>query len=192
MAKQTGNLFVITGPSGVGKGTLCKRLLEANPDLHLSISTTSRSPRPHETDGVDYHFVDRETFEQYIAAGQFLEWAEYNGNYYGTRQEAVREALVQGRHVLLEIDTQGALAVKEQFPQACLIFIEPPSMEELRHRLHGRGVNSEEEIEARLAISLEELAKKPQFDQILINDQLESCFGELQTLIDICRKKPVS
>lgn len=189
---MTGKIFVITGPSGVGKGTLCQLLLERSPDLRLSVSATSRAMRPGETDGVNYHFKTREQFEAMIAHDrgesvpekhQLLEWAEYNGNYYGTPREAVQQLLDEGKSVLLEIEVQGALIVKEKFPEACLIFITPPDMEELERRLRGRGTDADENIRQRLEISRREMELRHRFDYVISNCTLDTCVDELEAII---------
>lgn len=193
MTVTLGKIFVITGPSGVGKGTLCKLLLAENsPALCLSISATSRPQRLGEEDGVHYHFKTPDAFQALIAHDQtatdpqshhLLEWAQYNGNYYGTPRASVQAQLEAGRHVLLEIDTQGALLVKQKFPDACLIFIAPPNMDELERRLRVRATDAEADIVNRLAISKQEMQLQDQFDYILINESLDECFQELQALV---------
>ncbi len=181
---MTGKIYVITGPSGVGKGTLCQRLLESDPNLRISISATSRGMRPGEIDGVNYFFKTRPEFEAMIAAGdQLLEWAEYNGNFYGTPRGYVLQQLDSGHSVLMEIETQGALMVKAQYPEARLIFIAPPSMEALESRLRGRGTESEDNIRNRLKISRHEMTLRDRFDHVLVNDDLEACFAQLRALI---------
>jgi guanylate kinase len=178
-----GNIFVISGPSGVGKGTLCKCLLKAMPELTLSISATSRPQRAEEIHGVDYFFWSPQQFEAHIESGTFLEWARYNGNYYGTPRPAIEELVDTGRSVLMEIDTQGALMVKRIFPEALLIFVEPPSLAELQRRLEGRGTNSPEDIQRRMAIAQEELTLTDQFDAGVVNDNVTTCCEQLQTLL---------
>jgi guanylate kinase len=187
-----GRIFVITGPSGVGKGTLCKLLLARDPGLLLSVSATSRPPRPGERDGVEYHFYSPEAFaamtererqEPDPSRHELLEWAKYNGHYYGTPRRAVQTALDAGRNVILEIETQGALTVKARFPQAFLIFIAPPDLAVLEQRLRGRATDSEESIRNRLAIARQELALQDRFDTVLINDELEGCLTRLQFVI---------
>lgn len=181
---MTGKIYVITGPSGVGKGTLCKRLLEADTNLCISISATSRPRREGEEDGVNYFFKSREEFKELIQAGdQLLEWAEYNNNYYGTPRVYVESKLYTGRSVLLEIETKGALMVKRQYADACLIFIAPPHMDELESRLRGRGTETEADIANRLEISRQEMAMQDQFDYVLVNDDLEACIAALQKII---------
>lgn len=192
---MTGKIFVITGPSGVGKGTICETLLREHPELTLSISATSRTMRTHEADGVNYHFKTREMFERMIANDahepdpqkhQLLEWAEYNGNYYGTPRQAVEASLATGRHVLLEIEVQGALIVKEKFPAACLIFILPPSLDELERRLRGRGTDAEKDILNRLQLSQQEIALRDQFDYQVVNDDLTRCLSEVAAIFKRC------
>jgi guanylate kinase len=182
MTTATGKVFVITGPSGVGKGTLCKQILALVPELTPSISATSRSKRPDEREGVEYYFLERHQFEQMASQEEFLEWAEYNGNYYGTPKFHIEKNLASGRSVLLEIDTQGALMVEKLYPDAVLIFIQPPSMEELEARLRGRGTNTDDDILGRLAIAHRELALKNEFDYIVTNNNLETCLAELQSI----------
>jgi guanylate kinase len=190
-----GNIFIITGPSGVGKGTLCELLLKSNPLLRVSISATSRAMRPGEQDGINYYFKTRQAFEAMIAHDQnepnpesheLLEWAQYNGNYYGNPRAGVKAALQAGQHVLLEIEVQGALIVKQKFPSACLIFIAPPAMAELERRLRGRGTEGDADIESRLAIARQEMALQDQFDHVLVNADLQECFQTLQALIADC------
>lgn len=178
-------LIVLSGPSGVGKGTLCKLLLQSHSHkLSLSVSATSRPPRPGEIEAIDYYFKTRQMFENLIANEAFLEWAEYNGNYYGTPLNSIRTRLSEGQSVLLEIDVQGALQVKRHFPDACLIFIQPPSMEILETRLRGRGNNTEEEISSRMVIAREEIRQmKEQADYMVINDDLRACLERLESII---------
>jgi len=171
-------LVVITGPSGVGKGTLKQRLLE---ELHLpeSVSATTRTPREGETNGVEYHFLSREEFEKRRASDQFLESAEYAGNLYGTLRDEVENRSDGARAVVLEIETRGAEQVRDRVSDAILIFISPPSPEELRRRLVGRGTDSPEQIEKRLGEAERELSLQDEFDLIVINDDLESAVSEL-------------
>ncbi|MCQ2551201.1 MAG: guanylate kinase [Clostridia bacterium] len=170
-----GKLFVVSGPSGAGKGTICKRIIEEikEPKVELSISMATREPREGEIDGVHYFFTSKENFEEMIKAGGFLEYAKVYGNYYGTPKEKVVEKLSQGVDVILEIDIQGALNVKKAYEQAVLIFVVPPSMEVLRGRLEGRGTDSIETINMRLAETLKELTYMDQYDYVVVNDDLE-------------------
>lgn len=169
-------LLVLSGPSGVGKGRLCQLLLasEALP-FTLSVSTTSRQPRVGEQNGVHYHFVDKARFEEEIAAGCFYEWAEFNGNYYGTSKDWVRQEQNAGKVVILEIETQGAFQIKEQEQNACLIFVEPPSMMELERRLRERGTETEAKIQERLALAKHELKLRDRFDVTVCNNDLQAC-----------------
>ena len=172
-------VFVITGPSGVGKGTLIKGLLQANPGLQLAVSATTRAPREGEENGRDYHFLSQEEFDQRVAAGEFVEHAEYAGNHYGTlRSELERPA----RGIVLEIDLQGARQVRESLPEATQIFIEPPSLADLEARLKARGSDSDEQIERRLAVAPEELAAKDEFGYRVVNDDLDRALEELTQL----------
>lgn len=174
-----GKLMVVTGPSGVGKGTLVRALLDRNPDIFLSISATTRSPRPGEVDGQHYYFLSREQFESWIAGGELLEWAEYAGNYYGTPRQAISDRIHQGQTVLLEIELLGARQVKASFPDAQTIMILPPSLTELETRLRGRGDENEASMAKRLARAQEEIAAKDEFDHCLVNDDLETAVAQL-------------
>jgi len=180
-SSSLGRLTVITGPSGVGKGTLVGRLLERHPEIWLSISATTRSPRSGETDGVHYVFLTRSDFEQQIEAGGFLEWAEFAGNLYGTPRRPVEDRLQAGRPVLLEIELEGARQVRQSFPSAYQLFIEPPSLAVLEQRIRGRGTDSEEAIARRLARAHTELAAVHEFDASLVNDDLASALAALET-----------
>ena len=177
-------LFVISGPSGVGKGTLIAKACEARPDLWLSISTTSRQPRPGEQDGVQYRFVTRAEFETGITQGDFLEWAEYAGNYYGTSRPPVLAHLGEGRSVLLEIDLQGARQVRTSHPEAVLIMITPPSTAELAARLRSRATDDEATVERRLGLARHELAAADEFDHVLVNSDIAESSEQLLQLLD--------
>jgi guanylate kinase len=173
-------VLVITGPSGVGKGTLIRLLLDRFPELALSVSATTRMPRPGERDGVDYRFLSPDEFQRRIGAGDFLEWAEYAGHRYGTlRSELDRDVGV----LVLEIEVQGARQVRERVPEATSVFIAPPSAEALRTRLIGRGSDDPEQIERRLAVAEEEMAAREEFDHVVVNDDLESALRELSDLV---------
>lgn len=181
---RKGNLFVISGPSGAGKGTLVARLVQAVPDAWLSVSATTRKPREGETDGVQYFFKTKEEFEGMIEAGELLEWAQYSTNYYGTPLPSVREHMNAGQQVILEIEVQGAFQVKKLVPEAHLIFIEPPSLEVLEKRLRGRGTDSEESIRMRLDTAKLELSQKMGYDITLVNDDLEIAAAELIAYVE--------
>ncbi|WP_435932220.1 guanylate kinase [Moraxella bovoculi] len=178
-----GTLFIITAASGTGKTSLVKELLATTDNLKVSISHTTRQPRPAESDGVHYYFTDKTAFEQLIAKGAFFEYAEVFGNYYGTSKQAVDDLLNQGIDVILEIDWQGALQVKEKSPQAVMIFILPPSRDALRSRLSNRGQDSKGVIETRLAGAVTEMKNYHHFDYVVINDDFSTALGDLQTII---------
>jgi guanylate kinase len=179
-----GRLFVITGPSGVGKGTLIHRLLERMPELELSVSATTRSPRPGEQDGVDYHFKSEEDFDRMIRDGELLEHAVYSGNRYGTPRSEVEPRLAAGRSVVLEIEVQGARQIREAMPEAVQVFIAPPSAEALRERLEGRATDRPEAIERRLAAAEQELAARSEFGYVILNDDLDRATDELVGLVN--------
>jgi len=175
---------VITGPSGVGKGTLVRRLLERHPQIWLSISATTRSPRQGEQEGRDYFFLSRQDFERCVAAGEFLEWAEFAGNLYGTPRQSVESNMKKGP-VLLEIELEGARQVRQSFPAAFQIFLAPPSFAELERRIRARGTDSETAIARRLARAGEELAAAAEFDAVLVNGDLETALVELEHLLGL-------
>ncbi|MDO5335492.1 MAG: guanylate kinase [Coriobacteriia bacterium] len=181
---RTGNLFVISGPSGAGKGTLVARLVREVPDAWVSISATTRSPRPGEVDGVHYQFMTVDDFRGLVDQDGFLEWAEVHGNYYGTPLAPIREHMATGGQVILEIDVQGALQVRDRIPEAHLVFIEPPSLEELERRLRGRGTESEDVIRTRMDNARLELSAKMEYDVQLVNDNLDESVKELVELVD--------
>lgn len=176
-------LLVVSGPSGSGKGTLCRALKEALPELKYSVSVTTRPPRRGEVHGVDYFFVSKEDFLRRLEAGEFLEWAEVYGNYYGTPRATVERWLEEGNDVLLELDVQGALKVKELFPQAVLVFIAPPSLEELGTRIAKRGTESEEDMRKRLSSAGLELEAAKHYDYVIVNDEAERALKELLEII---------
>ncbi len=182
-AEQPGKLIVITGPSGVGKGTLIKLLLQRHPQLRLSTSATTRLPRPGETDGVEYYFLNQQDFETAIANQELLEWAEYAGDYYGTPKAQVFQQLESGNSVLLEIELAGARAIAKIFPDAIRIFILPPSIAKLEQRIRTRGANSEESIANRLAIAQQEIAASDEFEFKIVNNDLEKAIASLETII---------
>ena len=178
-----GKTFIICGPSGVGKGTVVSRLMEADPTLYFSVSATTRAPRPGERDGVDYHFISYEQFQSWIAEGAFLEHAEFVGNCYGTPRRYVDEAMDQGRDVLLDIEIQGAEQIHQKRPEAVRIYIAPPSWEELERRLTGRGTEDGEKIRSRLARGREEFAAARDFDYLVINDTVEHAAAEIRAIM---------
>ena len=180
--KHAGKLFILSGPSGAGKGTICKALL-AETDLELSVSMTTRTPRAGETDGESYYFVSKDEFLRKIEASGFLEYAEVYGNFYGTPKQPVIDKLSAGTDVILEIDMQGALKVKENYPDGVFIFILPPSMSELRKRLTGRGTETAEAIEMRLGETLKELSYIDKYDYCVVNGQLEEAVARVKAIV---------
>ncbi|CAN5710891.1 MAG: guanylate kinase [Rubrobacteraceae bacterium] len=168
-----GRLIVVSGPSGAGKSTLIKASLQAVPELAYSVSATTRGPRPGEVDGRDYIFLSREEFERWIEDGRFLEWAEYSGNLYGTPEQKVEEFLEEGKSVILELELQGARQVQLKRPDAVMVFVRAPSLEETRRRLAGRATETEEALESRLATAVGEVAARDEFDHEVINEERE-------------------
>lgn len=178
-------LVVVSGPSGVGKGTVVARALELSELPWLSVSATTRKPRPGETHGVDYFFVDDAEFDRLIAADDLLEWAEFSGNRYGTPRSAVMERRLAGRPVILEIEVLGARQVRERMPDAHLLFVQPPSWEELRARLVGRGTETPEQVEQRLETARRELETVGEFDSAIVNEDVETAAGDLLALLGV-------
>lgn len=176
-------VVVITGPSGVGKGTLIRALRDRIPELELSVSATTRAPRPGEEHGKDYWFLSRDEFDRRVEDGGFVEWAEYSGNKYGTLRSELDLRVADDRPVLLEIEVQGARQVAESMPEALRIFIAPPTPETLRTRLVGRGTDAKEQIDRRLAVAEEELAAQPEFPVVVVNDRLEDAIAELTRVV---------
>lgn len=172
-------LFVVSGPAGVGKGTLVARVRELRPDLGLTVSATTRAPRPGEVDGVSYHFMSEEEFSRRVAAGEFLEWARVHDHRYGTLRSEVDRCLAEGRSVVLEIDVQGGESVRRLYPDVVRVFIEPPSWEALVRRLRGRGTEDEASLELRLQDARHELELAPTYDVRITNDDLEEAVREL-------------
>ena len=188
---EKGILIVLSGFSGAGKGTLVKKLRQTYDNYALSISMTTRQPRVGETHGVEYFFSDKASFEEKIAENGFIEYATYCGNYYGTPKAYVEEQLEAGKDVILEIEIQGALKVKEQFPESLLLFVTPPSAAELERRLVGRGTDAPDVIQKRLARASEESEGIEAYDYIVINDDLELCVEELHNIVNAARRAPI-
>jgi guanylate kinase len=187
---RRGVLFVLSSPSGAGKTTISKKMLAADPDIALSISATTRPPRPGERDGVDYHFVDVDNFKQMAADGEFLEWAHVFGHRYGTPRARVEELLDAGKDVLFDIDWQGAQQLyQEAGPDVVRVFVLPPTMEELERRLRARNTDSDEVIAARMARAANEISHWDGYDYVLINDDVEDCYGEVIAILRAERLK---
>lgn len=182
-----GHLYIVAAPSGAGKTTLVRMLLENDPAIRLSISCTTRAPRPGEEDGREYHFVDVPDFVERVSRGEFLEWAEVHGNYYGTSKRWIEAELTAGRDVLLEIDWQGAQQVRKAFPEAIGVFILPPSLVTLKERLSGRGTDSLEVIARRMAAARDEMRHVDEFDYVIINDDLQQALGNLRSVVSASR-----
>lgn len=178
-----GSLFIVSGPSGTGKGTVCTELVK-HENIFLSISATTRDKRIGEEEGVTYFYTTREKFTEMIAEGKMLEYAEYSGNFYGTPREAVENMLAAGKNVILEIEVQGALKVKKQMPEAVLIFVVPPSIAELKKRLVDRGRESEEEIRRRIGEASREFMQLPQYNYVVVNDDLTGCVNDVLKIIN--------
>ena len=184
---MSGHLFIVSAPSGAGKTTLVRLLLEKDPGIRVSISSTTRPPRTGENDGREYHFVDVQYFLEMVSRGDFLEWAEVHGNYYGTSRRWIEAEMTAGRDVLLEIDWQGAQQVRKAFPSAIGIFILPPSLEELKSRLSGRGTDSAETIARRIAAARDEMRHVDEFDYVIINDDLQQALDNLTSVVGASR-----
>ncbi len=185
-----GILVVISGFSGAGKGTVVKKLLEKSDDYCLSVSMTTRAPRPGEVDGKDYFFVTREKFEETIAENGLIEHAQFVGNYYGTPRAYVEQKLNEGKNVILEIEIQGAMNIKKIYPESVLLFITPPTAEELERRLKGRGTETEEVIAGRLSRASEESAGINEYDFIVVNDDLDKCVDDVMETINTAKREP--
>ena len=181
--ENSGLLIVISGPSGAGKGTICKALLKKDPSIHVSVSATTRPPRVGEVDGENYYFLTMEEFKERLEKDQFLEYAKVYDNFYGTPKENVMEQLRQGKDVLLEIDTEGALKVKEKFPQGVFIFILPPEIEDLKSRIIGRGTETEQNMEKRLNSAKEEIQRIHEYNYGVINDDVDRATDDVQSIL---------
>lgn len=178
-----GTLFIVSGPSGCGKGTVLAEILKQD-NVYYSVSATTRAPRPGEINGVNYHFLSKDEFERLIENGGMLEYANYCGNYYGTPKKPVEDMLTEGKNVILEIEVQGALKVMEKCPEAVSVFILPPSLKELRRRLHKRGTETEEVIEKRIGEAAGEIRKAVNYDYVMINGELEIAVSDLLSIIN--------
>ena len=179
-----GRLFILSGCSGVGKDTILSKFIERNPDVKRSVSSTTRAPRPGEQSGVDYFFVSKDEFKKSADNDEFLEWAEFSGNYYGTKKNFVEETLSKGLDLILKIEVQGAKQVKEKINKAKTIFILPPSLEELEKRLRGRQTDSEDAVRKRMQIAAKEIEAGKNFDYTIVNDKIESALEKLQRIFD--------
>ncbi len=182
MQKQ-GLLIVVSGPSGTGKGTVCKELLNNHKEISYSVSATTRAPREGEVNGVNYYFHDKKTFEDMIENGELLEWAQVYGNYYGTPLKPIREQLAAGKDILLEIDTQGAMNVKEKFPEGIYIYILPPSLKELERRIRGRGSETEESLAGRLGAAYAELEIGRQYSYVIVNEDVAEAAEDIAAIL---------
>lgn len=181
---KRGKLLVLSGPSGCGKGTVLRSLMDGQENMAFSVSATTRAPRPGEVDGREYYFVSRERFMEMVEQGELLEHAEFVGNCYGTPRAPVLQQLVSGKHVLLDIEVQGAAQVKAAMPEAITVFLVPPSLEELERRLRGRGTETEEKIRQRLKTAEYEMTLAPQYDYIVVNDEVARAAAELAEILE--------
>ncbi len=190
MKKERGLLIVLSGPSGVGKGTVCGALRQQDTDILYSVSATTRSPREGEVDGVNYFFKTRDDFEEMIKNDKLLEWAEYVGNYYGTPVDYVEKTLSEGKDIILEIEVQGALKVRQQFPEGVFIFLMPPSLAELRSRIVNRGTESEDLINNRMTVAKDEIEMMDKYDYVVENDVVDLAVERIKAIVvaEHCRK----
>jgi guanylate kinase len=186
-----GLLIVLSGPSGVGKGTVCAALRRKMPELVYSVSATTRAPRSGEKDGVNYFFCTREQFQDMIRRDALLEYAEYVGNFYGTPREFVEKTLAEGKDVILEIEVQGAMKVKEKFPEGVFVFLLPPSLDELKQRIVGRGTESQDTIEHRLSVAVDEMNLLNQYDYAVVNDDVDAACERIKAIViaEHCRRE---
>ena len=180
-----GNLTVLTGPSGVGKGTIVRKILDKHSDVWLSISATTRQPRAGENDGQHYFFLEKKEFQTIIENEGFLEWAKFSNNFYGTPKKTVKEKIEEGTDVLLEIELEGARQIRKSYPEALQIFIAPPDLAELEKRIRGRGTETEESILDRLEIANKEINASKEFDSVVINEDINKAFREIEILMDL-------
>ncbi len=183
MLKRKGLLLVVSGPSGAGKGTICKELISKNDDIKLSVSATTRKPRNGEVHGVNYFFIEKEKFEEMIDNSEFLEYAQIYDNFYGTPKAAIIECLENGQDVVLEIEMQGAKQIKEVYPEGVFIFVLPPSLEELKNRIVGRGTETKEEIEKRFSCAFEEINQIVSYDYFVVNKDVTKSVKEVESII---------
>lgn len=190
LERERGILIVLSGPSGVGKGTVCAALRKVAPDIVYSVSATTRSPRQGEVDGVNYFFKTREQFQQLIETDEVLEWAEYVGNFYGTPRRFVEETLRSGHDVILEIEVQGALQVKQKFDEGVFIFLLPPSLDELENRIVTRGTESDEVIRSRMSVAIDEIRLMEHYDYAIVNDHVDTACAKIQAILaaEHCKK----
>ena len=189
MLDRKGLLLVVSGPSGAGKGTICKALLNKNDEIKLSVSATTRKPRNGEVHGVNYFFIEKEEFTNMIENGEFLEYAQIYDNFYGTPKSAIIECLEKGQDVILEIEMQGARQIKEVYPEGVFIFVLPPSLEELKSRIVGRGTETQEEIEKRFSCAFEEINQIVNYDYFIINEDIEKSVNDVEAIISAEKNK---
>lgn len=183
MLNRKGLLLVVSGPSGAGKGTICKALLNKNDQIKLSVSATTRKPRNGEVHGVNYFFIEKEEFSKMVENGEFLEYAQIYDNFYGTPKAAIIECLEKGQDVILEIEMQGARQIKEVYPEGVFIFVLPPSLEELKSRIVGRGTETQEEIEKRFSCAFEEINQIVNYDYFIVNEDIEKSVNDVEAII---------